>query len=79
VSPTSDSFFHDAIAQSAQTIADAANAEGQNISDAALYGNYAVDGTSLERIYGSNLPRLQTIKAAYDPSNVMNLAGGWKF
>lgn len=76
---TSDSFFHDAIEQSAQRILNAAIAEGQNISDAALYGNYALDGTPLERIYGANLPKLQTIKATYDPNNVMNLAGGWKF
>lgn len=79
LSPTSDSFFQAGIAQSAQTIANAADAEGQNIGDAALYGNYAVDGTSLERIYGANLPRLQSIKAIYDPTSVMNLSGGWRF
>ena len=74
-----DDHFIDAIKTSAATIAAAADAEGQNIGDAALYGNYAVDGTSVDRIYGDNMPRLQSIKAQYDPDNIMGLAGGWKF
>ncbi|EJD01924.1 FAD-binding domain-containing protein [Fomitiporia mediterranea MF3/22] len=77
--PTSDSYFHTAIQQSAQVIEAAAVAEGQNVGDAALYGNYAVAGTPLERIYGDNLPRLEQIKASVDPEDVMSLAGGWKF
>ncbi|KLO08778.1 FAD-binding domain-containing protein [Schizopora paradoxa] len=79
LAPTSDSFFESTIEQSAQTITDAADAEGQNIGDAPLYGNYAVDSTSLDRIYGANLPRLQSIKATYDPNSVMDLSGGWRF
>ncbi|KLO08779.1 FAD-binding domain-containing protein [Schizopora paradoxa] len=77
--PTLDDFFHSGIIQSAETIANTADAEGQNIGNAELYGNYAVDGTPIERIYGANLPRLKAIKAAIDPEGVMNLAGGWKF
>lgn len=67
-----------AIKRSAATIATAADSEGQDIGEAALYGNYATEGTPVSRIYGSNLPRLQKIKARYDPGNIMSLAGGWK-
>lgn len=68
----------EAIKRSAATIAAAADSEGQDIGEAALYGNYAVEGTPVSRIYGSNLPRLQEGKERYDPENVMSLAGGWK-
>ncbi|KAL5514573.1 hypothetical protein ACEPAG_1889 [Sanghuangporus baumii] len=77
--PTSDDYFQDAIRQSAQAIEEAAIAEGQDVGNAPLYGNYAIAGTDLERIYGDNLPRLRSIKAQVDPDNVMGLAGGWKF
>jgi hypothetical protein len=39
--------------------------------EAWLYGNYAITGTPVERIYGG-------IKAVVDPGNVMGLTGGWK-
>ncbi|KAI5120527.1 hypothetical protein M0805_004535 [Coniferiporia weirii] len=77
--PSGDDYFLDAIRQSAATIQAAAVAEGQDVADAALYGNYAVVGTSIDRIYANNVDRLGSIKAQYDPSNVMGLAGGWKF
>ncbi|KAF8486357.1 FAD-binding domain-containing protein [Russula ochroleuca] len=54
-------------------------ADGQNVSRAALYPNYALFGTPLEDMYGGNVERLQKIKAAVDPEDVMGLAGGWKF
>ena len=77
--PTSDNYFRNAITQSAQAIEEAAIAEGQDVSGAHLYTNYAIAGTDLERIYGDNLPRLRSIKTQVDPDNVMGLAGGWKF
>jgi hypothetical protein len=61
------------------TIHAAALADGQNVSRAALYPNYALFGTPLEDMYGGNVERLQKIKAAVDPEDVMGLAGGWKF
>ena len=73
-----DDQFISAIKASAATIAAAADAEGQAIGDAFLYGNYAVGDTPLTKIYGNNLSRLEGIKAKYDPNNVMGLAGGWK-
>ncbi|OCH91179.1 FAD-binding domain-containing protein [Obba rivulosa] len=76
--PTSDDIMQDAALQSASFLTQKAVAGGQDITDAALYGNYAIFSTQLSQIYGSNLARLQTIKAQYDPQNVMGLAGGWK-
>lgn len=74
-----DSDFHDAIKTSAATIRQLAVAEGQaSIVDAPHYGNYALFDTPLSDIYGANLPALQIIKSAIDPTNVMGLAGGWK-
>ncbi|KAH8979805.1 FAD-binding domain-containing protein [Lactarius akahatsu] len=54
-------------------------ADGQNVSHAAVYVNYALFGTPLEDIYGQNVPRLRKIRAAIDPEDVMGLAGGFKF
>jgi hypothetical protein len=56
----------------------AAIADGQNLTHAAVYPNYALFDTPLEDIYGANLPRLHAIKQAVDPKNVMGLAGGFK-
>ncbi|KAJ6583298.1 hypothetical protein B0H10DRAFT_886542 [Mycena sp. CBHHK59/15] len=74
-----DDAFHDALLKSAQHLTDVATANGQDLTNAPLYTNYALYDTPLERIYGANLPRLQAIKAAVDPNNVMGLAGGFKF
>ena len=54
-------------------------ADGQNLSDAAVYVNYALFGTPLEDMYGANVPRLHKIRAEIDPEDVMGLAGGFKF
>ncbi|KAJ6448449.1 FAD dependent oxidoreductase [Mycena sanguinolenta] len=77
--PLFDSIFHDALLQSAQQLTNVAIGEGQAIADAALYTNYALYDTPLQRIYSDNVARLQGIKAAVDPGNVMGLAGGFKF
>ncbi|KAI9437989.1 FAD-binding domain-containing protein [Lactarius indigo] len=53
-------------------------ADGQDVSHAAVYPNYASFDTPLEEVYGANLPRLHGIKKAIDPKNVMGLAGGFK-
>ncbi|THH19350.1 hypothetical protein EW146_g1809 [Bondarzewia mesenterica] len=74
-----DSAMYDAITQSSQTITAAAISDGQDIADAAIYGNYALFDTPLENIYGSNVDRLKSIKQVYDPDNVMGLTGGFKF
>ncbi|KAF8260166.1 FAD-binding domain-containing protein [Lactarius quietus] len=53
--------------------------DGQDLKDAAVYTNYAVYGTPLEKMYGKNVKRLRAIKKKYDPFHVMDLAGGFKF
>ena len=61
------------------TIRAVALADGQNVSRAAKYVNYALFGTPLKDIYGGNVERLRKIRATIDPKYVMGLAGGWKF
>ena len=78
-SPSKDAAVAAAILESTNTIRSAAIAEGQNIVDVALYGNYALFGTPAEAVYGANLPRLKSIRSKFDPNNVMALAGGLKF
>ena len=73
-----DALMRDAAAQSAAQLTRVAVAEGQDVADAPLYGNYAMAGTPAERIFGDSLPRMQATKKKYDPGNVMGLAGGWK-
>ena len=70
--------MQNAAVQSAAHLKAVAVAEGQDIADAPVYGNYAVASTPLEQIFGDNLPRMQATKQRVDPNNVMGLAGGWK-
>ena len=49
------------------------------VLDAPKYPNYAITGTPLEEMYGANVPKLRALKILVDPTNVMGLAGGWKF
>ncbi|KAF8492574.1 FAD-binding domain-containing protein [Russula emetica] len=61
------------------TVRDVALADGQKVSHAAKYPNYALFGTPLEDMYGGNVERLRKIRAAIDQEDVMGLTGGWKF
>jgi len=74
-----DETMADALRDGAKTIRGVAIADGQNLSHAALYVNYALFDTPLEEIYGGNLARLRRIKAKIDPERVMDLSGGFKF
>jgi hypothetical protein len=74
-----DETITSALHQISHTIHAAALADGQDLSHAAKYVNYALLGTPLKVIYGRNVKRLRKIKAAVDPEDVMGLAGGWKF
>jgi hypothetical protein len=53
--------------------------DGQNVSHAAKYPNYALFDTPLEDMYGGNVERLRKIRAAIDLEDVMGLTGGWRF
>ncbi|KAH9013686.1 FAD-binding domain-containing protein [Lactarius hengduanensis] len=72
----------DTVSRALRSFSDAvtavAVADGQNVSHAAVYPNYALFDTPLEDIYGANLPRLHGIRKAIDPENVMGLTGGFK-
>jgi Berberine and berberine like len=68
-----------ALRQISHSIHAAALADGQNVSHAAKYVNYALFGTPLKDMYGENVVRLRKIRSAIDPEDVMGLAGGWKF
>ena len=75
-----DTDFKDAARASAARVLNTAIAEGQSsIVGAPVYPNYAIYDTPLSQIYGSNLATLQSLKATIDPTNVMGLAGGFKF
>ena len=76
---TFDNEYYDAIRTTLKVISDAARAEGQNLQNMVVYPNYAIFDTPLSTIYGSNLPSLRALKSLVDPTNVMGLAGGWKF
>ena len=74
-----DNEMASALRQISNTIHTVALSDGQNVTQAAVYVNYALFGTPLEDMYGGNVERLREIRAAIDPDDVMGLAGGWKF
>ena len=77
--PASDDLFHDAVRQSASHLRNVAVTDGQSsVGGAAVYPNYAIHDTPLEVMYGDNVHRLKSIKAAVDPDDVMGLAGGFR-
>ncbi|KAF8869588.1 hypothetical protein CPB84DRAFT_972701 [Gymnopilus junonius] len=61
----------------AQRIQNAAEKDGIVVSP--FYPNYAITDTPLEAMHGENVEKLKKIKARVDPSDVMGLAGGFKF
>ena len=71
--------MRDAARQSATHLTNAAIEEGQYVGNAALYPNYALVGTPLEKMYGQNVGHLRALKQRIDLEDVMGLAGGWKF
>jgi len=77
--PSVDDKMADVLRKSVKIARDAALADGQNVSHAAVYSNYALFGTPLEDMFGKNLPRLRKIKNEIDPEKVINLAGGFRF
>ena len=74
-----DDEFVAAVEESANRLSTIAQAEGLLTQPLALYGNNVDFRTPLADIYGDNLPHLQALKAEIDPTNIMGLAGGFKF
>lgn len=74
-----DVIMHDALKDSCARLTQVALADGQDIANASLYGNYAVFDTPLEKILGQNIANLTNLQKQIDPNGVMALAGGWKF
>ncbi|KAI0260011.1 FAD-binding domain-containing protein [Gloeopeniophorella convolvens] len=77
--PALDDVVLDAMHQSTDALRSAAREDGQDLTDATMYGNYALPDDPLEGIYGKNVQRLREIRRKYDPENVMGLTGGYKF
>ncbi|KIL58355.1 hypothetical protein M378DRAFT_170711 [Amanita muscaria Koide BX008] len=67
------------IKESAARIRQAVIEDGQNITGAPKYPNYALFDTPVDEIYGGNVNRLKALRSRVDPSNVMGLAGGFRF
>jgi hypothetical protein len=79
VNPELDDEMYETVRQSASRIQDAAIAEGQAITNAPLYPNYAIFSTPLKEIYGDNVDRLKMLRKKVDPLDVMGMTGGFKF
>ncbi|KAM6499466.1 hypothetical protein JOM56_004974 [Amanita muscaria] len=67
------------VKESVARIRQAVIEDGQNITSAPKYPNYALFDTPVDEMYGGNINRLQALRSRVDPSNVMGLAGGFKF
>lgn len=76
---SSDTLINGVMQESTRHLTEVAIGESQDVANTPLYPNYAIYDTPLASMYGSNVARLQAIKAQYDPGNIMALAGGWKF
>lgn len=71
-------YVYNSVRRLSASILEAGIKEGQDLKNAATYTNYAMFGTSLEKMYGKNVVRLREIKEKYDPFHVMDLTGGFK-
>ncbi|KAF5326342.1 hypothetical protein D9611_000612 [Ephemerocybe angulata] len=77
--PAQDAVFESALKRISDAMYAGLVSEGQADSLLApMYGNYAWGGTSVARIYGTNLVPLKVVKLRVDPTDVMGLAGGFK-
>ena len=79
--PINDKFFIAKIQTMANSLLQTAIEDGQDVggSKQIRYPNYALDTTPLSELYGGNVARLRTSRQSWDPDNVMNLTGGFKF
>ncbi|KAI0301762.1 FAD-binding domain-containing protein [Multifurca ochricompacta] len=73
-----DKYMYDNLRKLSDVVTEAAIEDGQDVKNSAHYPNYALYGTSPEKLYGDNLKRLRKIRKRYDPFKVMHLTGGFK-
>jgi hypothetical protein len=79
IDPAADELMHKAAKDTIQRLKAKAIELGQDIEDASIYPNYAIDGIPVETFWGkTNVKKMQALKTVYDPKNVMDLTGGWK-
>ena len=74
-----DNEFYGVIRQSATRIRNIAIQDGQDLTNAPLYPNYAMFDVPLSNMYGGNVDRLRSLRRKVDPYNVMGLTGGFRF
>ena len=74
-----DEYAYDTLRSLGDAITEAGTKDGQDLKNAARYPNYALFGTPVENMYGKNVEWLRAIKRKYDPLNVMDLTGGFRF
>ncbi|AEO57295.1 hypothetical protein MYCTH_2126295 [Thermothelomyces thermophilus ATCC 42464] len=73
-----DEFWYGKIHQTLDTLKRVATEEGIYREDFPDYPNYALSGTSAEKLYGeTNAGRLRQIRDQIDPDRIMDLAGGF--
>ncbi|KAL2182095.1 uncharacterized protein P884DRAFT_306171 [Thermothelomyces heterothallicus CBS 202.75] len=78
LSPSEDEFWYGQIHQTLDTLKRVATEEGIYREDFPDYPNYALSGTSAEKLYGeTNAGRLRQIRDQIDPDRIMDLAGGF--
>ena len=77
--PTKDAIFKKGLVDIRDALEAKLVEEGYTgVTTAPLYSNYALWDVPLNRIYGSNLERLQEVKRKVDPEDIMGLTGGFK-
>ncbi|PWN43837.1 FAD-binding domain-containing protein [Ceraceosorus guamensis] len=80
LNPLDDAFWAKEIKKTAALLRAQAVKEGQNLDDVYLYPNYAIAGTSSNKVYGpQSAQRLRTLRKKYDPKNVMGLTTYFEF
>ena len=73
---SADGYMANAMRLSAASLVQAGIKDGQDLTNAAPYVNYALFGTPLKKMYGQNVERLHEIREEYDPQDVMGLEIG---
>ena len=62
-----DNEFYEVLRQSAARVRDAAIQDGQDLTNAPLYPNYAMFDVPLIDMYGGNVDRLRSLRRKVDP------------